>query len=94
MGARFRGYEVRREDNGLATRGPYGVVRHPGYLGLMLMDIGLPLLLNVPWGVVLSAGLVAFVVHRILLEEQLLLRTYDDYATYASPRKRLLPGVW
>jgi hypothetical protein len=52
MGARFRGYEVRRDDNGLATKGPYAVVRHPGYLGLMLMDVGLPLLLNLPRGLV------------------------------------------
>jgi protein-S-isoprenylcysteine O-methyltransferase Ste14 len=94
MGARFRGYEVRREENGLATNGPYEFVRHPGYLGLVLMDVGLPLLLGVTWGLLLSAALVGLIVHRIRLEEQLLLRTYDDYAAYASARRRVLPGVW
>jgi protein-S-isoprenylcysteine O-methyltransferase Ste14 len=94
MGARFRGFEVRREENGLATNGPYAVVCHPGYLGLMLMDVGLPLVFGVTWGLLLSAALVGLVVHRILLEEHLLRRTYDDYAAYASARKRVLPGVW
>jgi len=94
MGERFRGFDVRREPNGLATSGPYAFVRHPGYLGLMLMDVGLPLVFGVTWGLLLSAALVGLVVHRILLEEHLLRRTYDDYAAYASARKRVLPGVW
>jgi protein-S-isoprenylcysteine O-methyltransferase Ste14 len=94
MGERFRGYEVRREERGLESRGPYALVRHPGYLGLALMDIGLPLLLNLPWGLVLSMVLIALIVRRITLEEALLVKTYIEYTDFATTRKRLIPGVW
>lgn len=94
MGERFRGYEVRREARGLETRGPYALVRHPGYLGLGLMDVALPLLFNIPWGVVLSLVLVALIVRRIRLEEALLANTYAEYRDFRATRKRLIPGVW
>src|SRR5262245_50786819 len=58
MGERFRGFEVRREALGLESGGPYAIVRHPSYLGLALKDIGLPLLLNLPWGLLLSSVLI------------------------------------
>jgi protein-S-isoprenylcysteine O-methyltransferase Ste14 len=94
MGERFRGYEVRREERGLESHGPYALVRHPGYLGLALKDVGLPLLLNLPWGLVLSSLLIALIVRRIRLEEALLVRTYIDYSEFAKTRRRLIPGVW
>jgi protein-S-isoprenylcysteine O-methyltransferase Ste14 len=94
LGERFRGFEVRREERGLERRGPYALVRHPGYLGLMLMDVGLPLMLNLPPGLLLSAMLVALVVRRIAIEDRLLAETYADYASYASSHRRLIPGIW
>ena len=94
MGERFRGFEVRKEERGLETRGPYAIVRHPGYLGLAMMDIGLPLLLDIRWGVVPAMLLVALVVRRIRLEEPLLLKVYPEYADFAKTRERLIPGVW
>ena len=94
MGERFRGYEVRREHAGLETRGPYRVIRHPGYLGLILMDAGLPLLVGVPWALIAVVVLIALVVQRIGLEEQLLARAYPEYADFAATRKRLVPGLW
>ena len=48
LGERFRGFETRRETAGLETSGPYAYVRHPGYLALMLTDLGAPLVLGVP----------------------------------------------
>lgn len=94
MGERFRGYEVRREERGLETRGPYAVVRHPGYLGLVLMDVGMPLLVSWPWGLLLSMLLVGLVIQRITIEERALRNVYAEYDAYAAARSRLIPGVW
>lgn len=94
LGERFRGYEVRKEERGLERRGPYTAVRHPGYLGLALMDVGFPLMLRIGWGLALSIVLIVLIVRRIRLEEVLLTNTYSEYAGFARTRKRLIPGVW
>lgn len=94
LGQRFRGFEVRREAAGLETRGPYAMIRHPGYLGLVLMDAGLPLLVGVPWLLLVNLVLVALVLQRIKLEEGLLAGAYPEYTGFAATRKRLVPGIW
>jgi protein-S-isoprenylcysteine O-methyltransferase Ste14 len=92
---RFRGFEVRREERGLETRGPYARVRHPGYLALAMMDAALPLLLGVPWLAALALAPFLIIVRRIRLEEQLLAGVYGDaYREYAAKTSRLLPGVY
>lgn len=80
----------------VVTVGPYRVVRHPAYLGELIILIGCvstgvhrapALLLAIPLGL-------AAVVVRIVAEERLLSRD-ESYAAYAQHvRWRLLPGVW
>jgi protein-S-isoprenylcysteine O-methyltransferase Ste14 len=77
LGERFRSFEVRREVQGLETGGPYAYLRHPGYVGLALMDAGLPLLLNVPVLAVLAAVPGALLVRRARLEDRLLRAVYS-----------------
>jgi len=83
------------EDQHVVSTGLYGIVRHPMYLGLLIMMTGAPLALDSFWGLVpLPPGIALFVV-RILDEEKLLrseLKSYDYYAFRV--RKRLVPGVW
>ena len=80
----------------VVTRGPYRVLRHPGYTGGLLAMIGI--------GVIYAnwVGLAGFVVPciviivwRIRIEEAALLRSAGEpYRAYAAHRKRLLPFVW
>jgi protein-S-isoprenylcysteine O-methyltransferase Ste14 len=93
LGDRFRGWDVRREAGGLETRGPYAIIRHPSYLGLALFDIGMPLLLGVPQFLALVIAPLLLLLRRVMLEEQLLMRAYDDYAAYAARTGRLLPSA-
>jgi protein-S-isoprenylcysteine O-methyltransferase Ste14 len=75
--------------------GPYAWVRHPAYAGLLLVDLGLPLLLNsLP---ALGVGLLeaALLIVRTRLEDDLLRADLDGYAEYARRvHARLLPGIW
>lgn len=82
-------------DQELASTGLYGLVRHPMYVGALVMMIGTPLALDSYWGLaVLIPGLLALAA-RILDEEKMLsaeLAGYDEYTQ--TVRYRLLPGVW
>lgn len=79
----------------LCRAGPYGVVRHPAYLGTWGVHLGLALVFLNLWSLA-SALLLwgAAVVLRARLEDALLMQLpeYRDYA--ARVRHRLLPGVW
>lgn len=76
LGERFRSFEVRREDRGLETGGPYALMRHPGYVGLALMDVGLALALNLPALAPLSLAPLALILRRARLENVLLRQAY------------------
>ncbi len=79
----------------VVNNGPYAWVRHPAYLGLLLVELGLPLTLNsLP---ALGVGLLdaAMLVVRTRLEDNLLQAELDGYREYAAQvRFRILPGIW
>ena len=79
----------------VVSDGPYGLVRHPGYAGVVLMLLGSPLALGSWWSIVPNVALGALLVHRTRLEERVLLAELDGYRAYAARvRARLVPGVW
>jgi protein-S-isoprenylcysteine O-methyltransferase Ste14 len=82
-------------DQRVVSTGMYGFVRHPMYLGLLIMMIGAPLALDSYWGLTLFLpGVVLFAV-RILDEEKLLRADLPGYDYYAfRVRSRLVPGIW
>jgi protein-S-isoprenylcysteine O-methyltransferase Ste14 len=83
-------------DQPVITAGPYQVIRHPGYAGLLLAFVGMSLF-TANWlsVIVLTAAVVAGLAYRIRVEEGALLRDLGEgYRTYAVGRKRLVPFVW
>jgi protein-S-isoprenylcysteine O-methyltransferase Ste14 len=75
--------------------GPYGWVRHPGYVGFILQCLATPLLLGSFWAVLPGVLAAATMVVRTSLEDRLLrseLAGYSEYAVEVS--YRLLPGIW
>ncbi|HUV93795.1 MAG TPA: isoprenylcysteine carboxylmethyltransferase family protein [Anaerolineae bacterium] len=86
-----------QEDRGhrVVSSGPYRFVRHPGYVGMVLMYLGAPVMLG-SWWALIPGGLngVAFIV-RTALEDRTLQRELPGYSDYAGRvRYRLLPGIW
>jgi len=86
-----------QEDRGhrVVSSGPYGLVRHPMYLGGLLLYLGVPLVLGSLWAMIPAALIGGLFVVRTSLEDRLLHRGLAGYAEYARrTRRRLIPGVW
>jgi protein-S-isoprenylcysteine O-methyltransferase Ste14 len=85
----------RMEGQRVITSGPYVLVRHPMYAGVLVMLAGVPLALGSYWGLLLAFTGVPILVLRILDEEDMLRRELEGYEAYAQDvRYRLMPGVW
>ncbi len=75
--------------------GPYAWMRHPMYVGVIVMYLASPIALGSYWAVLPALLIVPVLVVRILDEEAMLRRELPGYAAYAERvRYRLLPGMW
>ena len=77
------------------STGPYAIVRHPMYASGSLYMLGTPLALGSYWGFLALAGMLPFLLWRLLDEERILTRDLPGYAEYRlRVRHRLVPRVW
>ena len=77
------------------SSGPYVFVRHPGYVGALMMFAGIALALGSWWALVPAAVAGALLVLRTSWEDALLQARLDGYGRYARRvRFRLVPGLW
>jgi protein-S-isoprenylcysteine O-methyltransferase Ste14 len=75
--------------------GPYRYVRHPMYVGLLLMFVAWPLVLGSWWSALPLAALAVAYIVRTALEDRTLREHLPGYQDYCQlTRYRLLPGVW
>jgi protein-S-isoprenylcysteine O-methyltransferase Ste14 len=75
--------------------GPYEVVRHPMYTGMVVTVIGIPLALGSYVTLPVFALLVPLLAYRLIHEERMLRRDLSGYAEYCEhTRFRLVPWVW
>lgn len=75
--------------------GPYAIVRHPMYVGALLMYGLSPLALGSYWAMIPALLNVPVYVVRIVTEERVLERDLAGYRDYMqTTRYRLIPGVW
>jgi protein-S-isoprenylcysteine O-methyltransferase Ste14 len=82
-------------DQKVISTGLYGFVRHPLYVGALIMIIGLPLALDSWWGLVILIPAGIGLVFRILDEEKMLAQELDGYNEYTQKvRYRLIPLLW
>lgn len=78
----------------LVMSGPYRLVRHPIYGGVILTALGLSVISWSLPAIVLSLGLVPFFFAKSSHEEELLVARFAGYADYvAATSKRLIPWV-
>jgi protein-S-isoprenylcysteine O-methyltransferase Ste14 len=78
-----------------ATGGPYRYVRHPAYIGTILFEVAVPVLLASWWSLIASVVTVILIILRTALEDRTLQAELTGYVDYARQvRHRLLPGIW
>jgi len=79
----------------VARSGPYRYVRHPAYIGAILSELSMGILLD-SWWALAAGGLCALMlILRTVLEDRTLQAELPGYGEYARQvRYRLLPGIW
>jgi protein-S-isoprenylcysteine O-methyltransferase Ste14 len=79
----------------VVSTGLYGLVRHPMYMGAMIMIAGIPLALDSWWGLAVLIPYLFGVAFRIRDEERMLTNELNGYREYTQKvHHRLVPHVW
>jgi protein-S-isoprenylcysteine O-methyltransferase Ste14 len=95
---RFWSIEVRvLTDHTVIEKGPFRLIRHPMYLGQVLVYIGLLGLALQSWAAILFILIVSSIYYgnRIRIEEKFLVAELGNaYLDYMKRTKRLIPFVW
>jgi len=83
------------EGQRVISTGPYALVRHPMYAGVLIMVMGVPLALGSWWGLAIMALVLPGLAWRSMDEEKLLKKDLPGYEEYVRKvRYRLVPYLW
>lgn len=95
LGDRFASVVALQEGHRLATRGAYAWVRHPSYVGILLMDLGFAGIFRSAVAVALLPVVFWMFSRRMDVEEGFMVEQFGgEYRTYMSRTARLLPRVY
>lgn len=77
------------------SEGPYAILRHPGYAGILLSIVTGGLALNSLLAIIPALIYLAVTVRVTAIEDQMLQDELPGYAEYAAKvRYRLIPDIW
>ena len=77
------------------TTGPYRIVRHPGYAGLIIVNFGSSMILGSLYGFITAFATLIVLGIRTWLEDRTLATELDGYQAYREKVKyRLFPLIW
>jgi len=79
----------------VCSTGPYAIVRHPGYLGVVLTQVSLPFIFGSWYVGIISFSIIIIMTIRTYLEDTMLQDELPGYKEYTKlTRYRLIPFVW
>lgn len=77
------------------NKGPYGFVRHPGYVAVILFSLADSFVIGSFYALIPAALVIFMTFIRTFLEDNMLQKELKGYSEYANQTKyRLLPGIW
>lgn len=96
LGTFFRLVVLVQDGHRVIQDGPYRLVRHPSYTGVILVCLGAGLAVGDAGAAMLSGScMLVGLLPRIRFEEAALEHSLgESWRAYAASRARLLPGVW
>jgi protein-S-isoprenylcysteine O-methyltransferase Ste14 len=84
-----------REGHTLVRNGIYRWIRHPAYLGLILIFLSIPVFLSSILGFLVMLLIVPLLLHRIRLEEGMLIERFvAEYEEYRKNAEKLIPFLY
>lgn len=93
LGKSLTANPVPNADGVLVTTGIYSIVRHPIYLGLLIITLGLVVSSGVWAQIIVWVALVVLLVYKMRWEEVLLSAKYKGYAEYMAKVPGIVPGL-
>lgn len=79
----------------VCDKGLYKIVRHPGYLGMSISLIGLPVTVGSMWCFIPILISIVLLLVRTNLEDKTLINELDGYYSYTQKTKyKLIPYIW
>jgi len=95
LGRQYSAEVTIQENHKLITAGPYRLIRHPRYLGVLLVTLGVSLVLRAWAGLALAPFVLGLFLWRIADEEALMEREFgDEWQAYCRRSWRLLPYIY
>jgi protein-S-isoprenylcysteine O-methyltransferase Ste14 len=92
---RFSGLVAIQKGHTLETRGLYGMIRNPSYVGLLTTSIGWAMAFRSVVGILLALSLLIPLVARMHAEERMLREHFGaEYEAYFQRTWRLVPWVY
>jgi protein-S-isoprenylcysteine O-methyltransferase Ste14 len=93
LGRFYSHHVIRHDQHAIVSTGPYRLIRHPAYAGMLLGHVGLVVFFFNVLSLALLVALAGVLSWRIRVEERTLL-VLPAYSAYAAQHARLVPGLW
>lgn len=75
--------------------GPYAIIRHPMYAGMIPLYLAIPLALGSYWAILFMVPVCISMIYRLLNEEKILSRELPGYKEYCEKvHYHLIPYIW
>jgi len=79
----------------VCDKGLYRIIRHPGYLGMTLSLLAIPLITTSFWSIIPTLMAISLLVIRTSLEDKTLREELEGYVEYSKKtRYKLIPLIW
>lgn len=95
LGASFTGSVMIQEGQRIVQHGPYRYIRHPSYVGILVIVLGFGLM-SANWAscIAITAGMFTGLLYRISVEEKMLQQESSQYREYMRRTKKLIPSLF